>query len=277
MISKSPIVIVGGHGKTGRRVDALLKETGFATRPVSRSTHPSFDWNRPEGWASAMEGASAAYVTFQPDLAVPGAAEAIAELGRLAQAQGLERIVLLSGRGEPGAARAEEALKTCGLDWTIVRASWFNQNFSESFLSDSIVAGEVALPAGEVREPFVDADDIAEVAVAALASEGHANRLYEVTGPRALTFAEAVEEISRELGRSIRYTQLSPEAFRTGLEDMAVPEEMIALLEQLFTETLDGRNSAVTGGVQEALGRPPRDFSDYVGKAAASGAWSLER
>lgn len=277
MTSTSPIVIIGGHGKTGRRLDALLKAKGYATRPVSRSTRPAFDWSRPEGWAAALDGATAAYVTFQPDLAVPGAAEAIAELGRLSQAKGLERIVLLSGRGEPGAVRAEEALKACRVAWTIVRASWFNQNFSESFLKDSIVAGEVALPAGEVREPFVDADDIAEVAAAALTGEGHANRLYEVTGPRALTFAEAVAEISRKLGRPIRYTQLSPEAFRAGLEDMAVPPEMIALLEQLFTETLDGRNSGLAQGVEEALGRPPRDFSEYVRTAAVDGAWSMER
>lgn len=277
MTSNSPIAIVGGHGKTGRRVDALLKAKGCPTRPLSRSTHPAFDWSRPEGWAEALDGTSAAYVTFQPDLAVPGAADAIAELGRLGQVTGLERIVLLSGRGEPGAVRAEEALKTCGLAWSIVRASWFNQNFSESFLKDSIVAGEVALPAGEVREPFVDADDIAEVAVAALTGEGHANRLYEVTGPRALTFAEAVAEISRELGRPIRYTQLSPQAFRAGLEEMAVPAEMIALLEQLFTETLDGRNSGLARGVEDALGRPPRDFSDYVRTAAADGAWNMAR
>ncbi|WP_026987700.1 NmrA family NAD(P)-binding protein [Fodinicurvata fenggangensis] len=277
MTSNSPIAIVGGRGKTGRRVDVLLKVKGCTTRPLSRSTIPAFDWDWPEGWAEALEGASAAYVTFQSDLAVPGAAEAIAELGRLAQEKGLERIVLLSGRGEPGAERAEEALKGCGVAWTIVRASWFNQNFSESFLRESIVAGEVALPAGEVREPFVDANEIAEVAVAALTDEGHANRLYELTGPRALTFAEAVEGISRELGRPIRYTQLSLQAFRAGLEEMAVPAEMIALLEQLFTETLDGRNSGLTRGVEEALGRPPRDFAEYVRTAAADGAWSMPR
>lgn len=276
MTSISPIVIIGGSGKTGRRVDAQLQARGLATRPVSRSTDPSFDWTRPAGWAAVLEGASAAYVTFQPDLAVPEAESAIDELGRIAAAKGLERVVLLSGRGEAGAARAEEALKTSGVGWTIVRASWFNQNFSESFLAESVAAGEVALPSGEVGEAFVDADDIAEVAVAALTDARHAGRLYEVTGPRLLSFAEAVEEISRQLGRPIRYKQLSPEVFQAALEEQGVPSEMIELLLHLFTETLDGRNSRLTSGVEEALGRPPRDFSDYVRKAAADGAWSVQ-
>ena len=124
--------------------------------------------DRPESWAAALDGVSNAYVTYQPDLAVEGASEAIAELSRLAREKGLEHIVLLSGRGEPGAQRAEAALQASGVPWTIVRASWFNQNFSEGYLLDGVMAGEIALPAGAVLEPFIDVDDIADVVVAAL-------------------------------------------------------------------------------------------------------------
>ena len=271
---KSPVLIVGGAGKTGGRVNKLLKDRGIATRLASRSTTPAFDWSRPEGWAAALEGASRAYVTYQPDLAADGASEAIAQFGRLARRSGLERIVLLSGRGEPGAQRAEAALQAAGVPWTVVRASWFNQNFSEGYLLDSVLAGEIALPAGAVPEPFVDADDIAEVAVAALTAERHANRLYEVTGPRALTFAEAIGEISAELRRPIRYTRITPEDFVASLRAY-VPEDVAQLLRELFTVVLDGRNTPVAHGVEEALERPARDFSDYVRRTVATGTWSV--
>ena len=200
-MSELPILIIGGAGKTGARVDALLRARGVATRPVSRSTPTPFDWTRPETWPAALAGVSMAYVTYQPDLSVEGASDAIAEVSRLARENGLERVVLLSGRGEPGAQRAEAALQQSGVAWTIVRASWFNQNFSEGYLRDGVLAGEIALPAGAVPEPFVDADDIAEVVVAALTDRHHAGKLYEVTGPRALTFAQAVAEIARAAGR----------------------------------------------------------------------------
>jgi len=270
----APILIVGGTGKTGGRVNTLLKARGLSTRPVSRSTTPSFDWTRPEGWAAALDGVSRAYVTYQPDIAVDGASEAIAELSRLARAKGLERVVLLSGRGEPGAQRAEAALQTSGVPWTLVRASWFNQNFSEGFLLDSVLAGEIALPAGAVPEPFIDADDIADVVVAALTNERHANRLYEVTGPRSLTFAQAVEEIAAGLHRPVRYTQITPEDFVVTLRAY-VPEDIVWLLHELFTVVLDGRNTQVMHGVDEALGRPARDFAGYVRKTVAAGTWSV--
>jgi uncharacterized protein YbjT (DUF2867 family) len=274
MSQRDPILIIGGGGKTGGRVNTLLKARGFSTRPVSRTTTPAFDWTRPDGWARALDGVSAAYVTYQPDLAVEGATEAIAELCRLARDKGLQRLVLLSGRGEPGAQRAEAALQASGVEWTIVRASWFDQNFSESYLIDGVLAGEVALPAGSVREPFIDIDDIADVVTAALSEHGHANRLYEVTGPRLLTFADAVAEIAQATGRPIRYRQITPEEFTAGMRG-AAPDDVIDLLHELFTVVLDGRNSSVTHGVQEALGRPARDFSDYVRKTAATGAWSI--
>jgi uncharacterized protein YbjT (DUF2867 family) len=271
-MSELPILIVGGAGKTGARVNALLRASGIPTRPVSRSTSVPFDWTRPGTWPAALAGVSMAYVTYQPDLAVEGAAEAIAEVSRLARENGLERVVLLSGRGEPGAQRAEAALQQAGVPWTIVRASWFDQNFSEGHLLDGVLAGEIALPAGAVPEPFIDADDIADVVVAALTDRRHAGKLYEVTGPRALTFAQAVGEIAGAAGRPVRYRQIGSEEFAAGMRPH-VSEEFIALMLELFTVVLDGRNSRVMHGVEEALGRPARDFSDYARRTAATGVW----
>lgn len=274
MSHNETILIIGGRGKTGARVDRLLKTRGVPTRPVSRSSAVPFDWTRRETWPAALNGVSKAYVTYHPDLAVDGADEDIAELSRIAREEGLEQIVLLSGRGEPGAQRAEAALQASGVPWTVVRASWFSQNFSEGFLLDSVLAGEVALPAGPVPEPFIDTDDIADVAFAALTDERHAGKLYEVTGPRALTFAEAIDEIAKAAGRSIHYVQISPGQFVEQTRPY-VPEEMLSLLNELFTVVLDGRNVEVMHGVEEALGRKPVDFAESARRTAATGVWDV--
>ena len=271
--SKFPVLIVGGTGKTGRRVAERLIARGVPIRIGSRRASPAFDWENPESWAIALEGVSAAYITYYPDLAVPGASDAVGDLARLAVRKGVKRLVLLSGRGEPEAQRAEQALQASGADWTIVRASWFMQNFNESMLLGPILAGEMSLPVSSVREPFVDADDIADIVTAALTDDRHIGQLYEVTGPRMLTFAEATAEIAKASGRTIDYRTITPEEFMQGLEQEQVPADIAVLVNELFTVVLDGRNEYVTDGVQKALGRKPRDFADYARETAATGIW----
>jgi uncharacterized protein YbjT (DUF2867 family) len=266
-------LVIGGTGKTGRRVVQRLRERGLPVRSASRASEPPFDWEDPATWGPALRGASSAYVSFFPDLAVPGAPEAIAALARQALGLGVRRLVLLSGRGEVDAQRAEQALQASGADWTIVRCSWFDQNFSEGYLLEPVLAGEVALPVGDVPEPFVDADDVADVAVAALTEDGHAGQVYELTGPRLLTFAEAVEEIGRAIGRDLRFIPVAIDDYEAGLAAHGVPADVAGLLRYLFTEVLDGRNAALADGVQRALGREPRDFARYVRDAAAAGVW----
>ncbi len=270
----SPILVLGGTGKTGRRVVARLQERGAAVRVGSRGGEPPFDWDDRATWVPALRGASAAYISYFPDIAVPGAPEAVGELSRLAVAGGTRRLVLLSGRGEEEAQRAEAELQSSGADWTIVRCSWFSQNFSEDYLREPVLAGEVALPVGDVPEPFVDADDIADVAVAALTEDGHAGELYELAGPRLLTFADAVGEIADATGRDIRVTPVSHHDYAEELAGYGVPSDIVSLLRYLFTEVLDGRNARLADGVQRALGRPARDFRDFARRAAAEGAWA---
>jgi uncharacterized protein YbjT (DUF2867 family) len=274
MTSPDPILVIGGTGKTGRRITARLQDRGVPVRVGSRSGTPRFDWEDRSTWAPALQGTRAAYVSYFPDLAVPGASEAIAELTRVALAAGTRRLVLLSGRGEEEAERAEQALVASGADWTIVRCSWFSQNFSEDHLRDQVMAGDLALPVGDVPEPFVDADDIADVAVAALTDDRHIGELYELTGPRLLTFAQAARELGEAAGRPVRFTPISAQAFADGLARHHVPAELISLLRYLFAVVLDGRNASLADGVERALGRPPRDFRDYATAAAAAGAWS---
>ena len=267
-------LVVGGTGKTGRRVVERLQTRGVPVRVGSRSGDPAFDWEDRATWAPALNGATAAYVSYYPDIAVPGAADTVGAFARLAVQTGVRRLVLLSGRGEEEAQRAEQLVQESGAEWTVVRCSWFCQNFSEDYLLESVLGGEVALPVGDVPEPFVDVDDIADVAVAALTEDGHAGRVYELTGPRLVTFADAVAEIAQASGRPVRLTLVPTDAYVSAMAEQGVPDDVVSLLQYLFTEVLDGRNAHLTDGVQQALGREPRDFADYARNAAATGVWA---
>ena len=259
-----PILVIGSTGKTGRRVAERLERLGPSVRHGSRSAAIPFDWAAPHTWAPALAGVTSVYLTYSPDLAAPGSCEAVTGLVALAKAAGVSRIVLLSGRGEQEAERAEDVVKASGLEWTVVRAAWFNQNFSEGNFADDVASGTVALPVGDVLEPFVDADDIADVAVAALTDDRHVSELYEVTGPRLLTFADAVAALAREMGRDLRFVSVPMFHYAETLAQYQVPREVVDLLGYLFTTVLDGRNSSVADGVQRALGRAPRDFTDFA-------------
>lgn len=268
-----PILIIGKNGKTGARVNQRLQQLGYATLAVSRSTSTSFDWENPHNWASILNGVKTAYVTYQPDLAVPQAEAAIKAFINVAIDCGLQHIVLLSGRGEEGAQRAEKILQNSGINWNIVRCSWFAQNFSENFMLEGILQGELLLPATDTIEPFVDADDIADVVVATLTQSEMHNKLYELTGPRALNFADCVKEISQALKRPLQYTPVPIDDYINSLQQQGVPEDMQWLIRELFTVVMDGRNSQVKNGVEQALGRPATDFKTYIQKAIESGVW----
>jgi len=267
-------LVLGGTGKTGRRVVTRLAALGRPVRVGSRTGTPPFDWEDRTTWEAALQNVGAAYVNYYPDVAIPGAADEVGEFVDLALQRGVRRLILLSGRGEEEAQHTEQILQRSGADWTIVRASWFAQNFSESFLASAVQAGEVALPAGDVPEPFVDVDDIADVSVKALTEAGHTGQIYEVTGPRMLTFAEAVREIARATGREIRYTQITPEEFKSAVAEQGLRANVVWLLDYLFRTVLDGRNASVTDGVYRALGRQPRDFADFARITAATGVWN---
>lgn len=268
-----PTLVLGGNGKTGRRVVAGLEARGFPVRVGSRQGTPPFSWEDSSNWPEVLAGAEALYIAYYPDLAVPGATAQITALMEAAREAGVRKAVLLSGRGEAEARRCEQIVLTSGLEATVVRCAWFNQNFSESFFHEAVMSGTLALPKGSVREPWVDVDDIADVAIAALTETGHADQIYEVTGPRLLTFAELAAELSAATGRELQYVEITPEAFVASLRADGMPDGMVALLRYLFTEVLDGRNAYVEEGVQRALGRPPRDFREFARDAAAEGAW----
>ena len=270
-----PVLVLGGTGKTGRRVAAILESQGVPVRIGSRSASPAFDWNNESGWEACLDNVQAVYITYAPDLAVPGATDAIAAFVDKARQVGVQRLVLLSGRGEAEAQACERIVQQSGLEWTVVRASWFNQNFSEGAFIDMVHAGVITLPAGDTPEPFVDVDDIAEVAAAALTEPGHAGEVYEVTGPRLMTFADVAADLSQATGRDIRYVDVPHEAFVSEVTASGAPQEVTWMLDYLFSTVLDGRNASLTDGIQRALGRAPRDFTDYARATAAADTWSV--
>ena len=268
-------LVLGGTGKTGRRVAERLQARDIPVRIGSRAGEPPFDWEDRSTWAVALEGMGSVYVSYYPDLAAPGAVEVVGSFADLAVNSGVSRLVLLAGRGEEESEQAEQAVRDSGADLTILRSTWFMQNFSEDYMLEHVRAGEIALPAGDTPEPFVDADDIADVAVAALTDDNHAGQLYEMTGPRPLTLTDVADDLSQATGREIRYVPVSIEEYAAAAAEQGVPADVIAMLTYLFGEVLDGRNSHTMDGVQRALGREPRDFREYARGAAATGVWDV--
>lgn len=268
------IAVVGSTGKTGARVLAQLQERGYAVRGLARNTEHSFDWQNRNTWEKALKGAHSAYVTYYPDLAVPQAESDIRAFVELAKNLGLKHIVLLSGRGEDGAQRAEQVVINSGLEWNIVRASWFMQNFSESFMLDGIQAGALVLPEPKATEPFIDVDDIADVAVAALIRTDLRDQLLEVTGPELLSFDRCVQQIACTSNRNIVFQTAPIEAYLQGAKSQGLPEDIAWLINELFVNVLDGRNEFTTNTVERVLGRPAKTFQQYIETTALTGVWS---
>ena len=273
--TQKSILILGGTGKTGRRIVQRLQQKDIPVKIGSRSAVPSFDWNNETNWDACLENVESVYVNYSPDLAVPGATHSIKSFVEKAKQHGVKHLVLLSGRGELEAQNCEQIIQNSGIDWTIVRASWFNQNFSEGAFVDMVKAGQITLPAGDIQEPFVDVDDIADVAVAALTDTRHYGKIYEVTGPRLMTLERIAEELSAATGREINYIQVPHQAFVDGVKNSGASEQVVWLMDYLFSTVLDGRNANLTHGIEQALGRKPKDFSQYAKETAATGLWSV--
>ncbi len=273
-MTDQPILVVGATGKTGSRVARKLQAKGIAVRSGARQSATPFDWEDQATWAPLLAGVSRAYVTYFPDLAFPGAVEKLEAFAKLALKTGLQHIVLLSGRGEHFASMGEDVIRNSGIPFTIVRAAWFAQNFSEGYLRDPILGGVLPMPGGDIAEPIIDIDDIADVVVAALTEDGHLGQRYEVTGPRLMTFAEMAEVLSATLDRPIRHIPIAFEDFHANVA--ASGGDFVAdVFTQIARETLDGRNAHTADGVERALGRKPRDFATFAKTAMAAGAWSV--
>jgi uncharacterized protein YbjT (DUF2867 family) len=271
------ILVIGGTGKTGRRVVENLEKLGHNIRIAGRKSNPVFDWENPESYDVALKDIDRAYIVYYPDLAVPGSRKAISTLTEKALKAGVDKVVLLSGKGETEAEACEEIVANSGLNYTLVRASWFNQNFSEGAFLEFVLNGTVALPMPEAEIPFVDADDIAEVVAKVLMDDSYNGKTVTVTGPRKMTFREVVETMAAEIGKEIHYQPISIEEFKAGMKAAGLPDSYVWLFGYLFEEVLGNPdNQEVSHDVRKVLGREATDFRDYVVKTLATGVWKQE-
>lgn len=273
-MKEQPILVLGGNGKTGSRVAKKLRSLGHHVRIGSRSATSPFDWENADTWPSVLHGMDMVYITFQPDLAVPSAYEAIDGFMNAVKISGVKKVVLLSGKGEKEAQRCEQVVRDSGVNYTIVRATWFNQNFSESFFLAPLLAGHLALPKNEILVPYVDADDIADVVVATLLDMKHHAKTYQLTGPRALTFEQVAQELSKAIQRDIVFESISIEEYINDMRNHQVPEDYLWLIKYLFSEVLVESNSQITNDIEYILGRKAKDFSTYAEETACTGIWA---
>lgn len=272
---KTNILVIGGTGKTGRRVVAQLQNKGIEPKIGSRNASPSFDWDNKDTWVEALSGIERMYITYYPDLAVPGAKEAIDSLTYLAKELGVKKMVLLSGKGEVEAEACEKIVMDSGIDYTIVRASWFNQNWSESFFLEPILSGEVALPMSDVLIPFVDANDIAEVAATVLLDDSYNGEIIEVTGPELITFKDIVYIISKASNRSLHFYDITLDQYIHGMKEMQIPTDVVWLIEYLFSHVLTNpNNQLVVNDIERVLGRKAKTFLEYAEETARTGIWN---
>ncbi|MBS9463560.1 NmrA family NAD(P)-binding protein [Flagellimonas sp. 389] len=272
---KHNILVIGGTGKTGRRVAENLTQSGHNVRVVGRKTNPAFDWENPETYNVALKDMDRAYIVYYPDLAVPGSRDAISTLTKKALEAGLEKVVLLSGKGETEAEACEEIVANSGLNYTLVRASWFNQNFSEGAFLEFVLDGVVALPMPEAEIPFVDVDDIADVVSTVILDDSYNGQTITVTGPQKRTFKEVVEIMAEASDKQIQFVPISIDEFKEGMRKAGLPDSYVWLFGYLFQEVLgNAKNQEISNDVAEVLGRPAKDFETYATKTAASGVWN---
>ena len=279
-MTHSPILILGGAGKTGSRIATQLDVRSVDYRLASRSSGQRFDWYDESTWPVTVRGADTAYVAPPVE---PAGCEAAARFVKQAVADGLRRVVLLSGRGvgSPGRDFAvydgqltvEHAVRESGADWTIVQPAWFMQNFSQDFLRDYVLAGELRISTGEGAEAWIDTDDVGDVMTEALLDERHVGQTYALSGPRLLTMSDISTELAAATGRTVEYVALDPDEHVEELVGFGVPRNDAEALRDLFTVIRKHRSEYLSDGVQQVLDREPRDFTDWARSAASYGAW----
>ena len=273
-MKSTTILITGATGKTGSRISRLLEDAGLEVRRASRHSQTVFDWQDATTWPTALEGVQSVYICFYPDFAFPGALDTLTAFVIAAKSAGVDRLVMITGRGERHAQLGEEVVLNSGVPATILRSAWFAQNFSEGSLHQPVMENVIPMPGDGIGEPIVDLEDFAEVAAKVLTESGHESRIYEITGPRVITFAEVADILTETLNRHIQYIPITFEAFQEELQS-ATDAEYAEIVTSIAKETFDGRNENISGDVQLLLNRSSRDFSEFASRAAKTGCWSI--
>jgi uncharacterized protein YbjT (DUF2867 family) len=280
---KETVFVVGAMGNVGSRVAAHLTDVGRAVRAATRwpeaydgpAEPVRFDFTDPGTHAPAVEGAGSAFVMTPAD--VEAYPQLIPFMQTAADA-GVRRIVLMTAMGVDQAPddvplrAAELHLEQGDQEHTLLRPNWFMQNFLTYWRGMIEADGVMRLPAAEAETRFIDTDDIAAVAAAALTRDGHDGQGYTLTGPEAFTYHEAAEVLSDASGRDIRYEPVSDEEARNILTEAGLDAEYAGMLVGLFQNVKAGHAAPVTPAVEQVTGRPPRSLEAFARDNAD--AWS---
>ncbi|WP_375750614.1 hypothetical protein [Vibrio sp. HN007] len=273
-MKSTTILVTGATGKSGSRISKLLEDAGLDVRRGSRYSQSIFDWQDVATWPIALQEVQCVYICYYPDFAFPGALDTLTAFAEAAKSAGVERLVMITGRGERHAQLGEEIILNSGVSATILRSAWFAQNFSEGSFHQSVMENAIPIPGDGNGEPIVDLDDFAEVAVKVLTESGHENKIYEITGPRIITFGEVADILTETLDRQIQYIPITFETFYEELK-RTTDKEYADIVTNIARETFDGRNAILSDDVELLLNRPSRDFTEFALKAFETGCWNV--
>jgi uncharacterized protein YbjT (DUF2867 family) len=168
--------------------------------------------------------------------------------------------------------RVEQELEASGLRYNIIRPNWFMQNFQTFWVQGINAQNQIALPAGTAKTSFIDARDIAAVAVRLLITNDLDNQAFDLTGPESLTHEDVARLLSKETGRTIKYQDIDPDVLRKGLVAGGVPADYTEFLLVILGFLKQGYAERTTGEVKRLLGREPIAFAQYAKQARA--AWN---
>jgi uncharacterized protein YbjT (DUF2867 family) len=266
------VLVLGATGIVGSRVTRRLRERATPVRAASRAGPTRFDWGDPATWGPCLEGVQAAFVM------APDGVEVAPDFLQRASSAGVERVVLLSSKGievmgDKRLLAAEQAVRSTAAQWTIVRPDWFDQNFDEGVLRDAVLSGEIVLPVGATRQAFNDADDIAAVVSVALGEDGHDGRVYELSGPQALSFHDAAAAIARASGRPVRFSG-GADRYVEVMTGFGLDRRQVLAEVDAFEALAANGDAEVTDTVTRVTGRVPVSFGSYAERAAARRAWA---
>ncbi|GAA1459895.1 NmrA family NAD(P)-binding protein [Williamsia maris] len=267
----SAVLVLGSTGTVGSSVSALLAEEGVGARRATRSPRSAgqirFDWFDADTWASALTGTSAVYLIAPVGAADP--AVVVEPFLRAARDAGVRRVVVQSASavsaGDPGLGEIHTLAEQLVPEWTVLRPSWFMQNFAgESALADGVRRGEIVTATGDGPVAFIDARDIAAVGVRALLDPTPYVGAHVLTGPQALTYTQAAEIITRVTGTPVTHRSVTVDELAAQHVEHGLPAEYAPILAGLDLDIRNGSENRVTDTVERVTGRAPRSFEDFV-------------
>ncbi|WP_298014196.1 SDR family oxidoreductase [uncultured Aquabacterium sp.] len=266
------ILVLGATGNVGQPLVQALLARGQHVKAASRSGKPVagaegvvFDYARPETFHAAFDGVDRAYVMLpgghvnSKELLLPVIQAAAARRVKVV----LQTVFGVDADDAIPYRQVEIALERSGTPYVILRPNWFSDNF-HNFWKAGIDHGQIALPAGTGKSSFIDVRDIAESAAVALTTDRFDGQSFNLTGPEAVSYADAAQLLSEVAGKPVRYVPIDDSAFVEALTGAGVARDYADFLASIFHPVREGWTAAVTDHVQTLTGHAPRSLATYV-------------